>query len=222
MAVTDVVLSWSGGKDSAMALRALRQDLLRRVVYLLTTVTEDYDRVSVHGVRRALVEKQADALGLDLFQVMIPATCTNETYQARMVAAISSPDLTDIQTHAFADLFLEDVRAYREANLAKLGKKPLFPVWGRDTSVLAREFIALGFRAVVVCADTGILESDFAGREFDLALLDDLPQDIDPCGENGEFHTFVYDGPGFSHPIPFKRGETVIRDGFAYKDLVES
>lgn len=205
-----------------MAWRVLSHDPSRRLAYLLTTVTEDYDRVSVHGVRRALVEKQADALGLDLFQVMIPASCTNETYQARMMAALRSSRLRSIETHAFADLFLEDVRAYREANLAKVGKKAIFPVWGRETAALAREFIGHGFRAVVVCVDTRILNPDFVGREFDEAFLDHLPQNVDPCGENGEFHTFVYDGPGFRSPIHFNRGESVIRDGFAFKDLVEA
>lgn len=205
-----------------MAWRVLSQDPARRLAYLLTTVTEDYDRVTVHGVRRALVEKQADALGLGLFQVMIPASCTNETYQARMMAALRSSRLRSIETHAFADLFLEDVRAYREANLAKVGKKAIFPVWGRETAALAREFIGHGFRAVVVCVDTRILTADFVGREFDEAFLDHLPQNVDPCGENGEFHTFVYDGPGFRSPILFNRGECVIRDGFAFKDLVEA
>jgi uncharacterized protein (TIGR00290 family) len=222
MAASDVVLSWSGGKDSAMALRLLRQDPSRRVAYLLTTVTDEYERVSIHGVRRTLLQQQAAALGLDLFEVTIPAVCTNETYQTRMITALTSARLARIDTHAFADLFLDDVRAYREANLAKLGKKAIFPVWGRETAQLAREFIALGFRAVVVCADSRILDPDFAGREFDLAFLHDLPQEIDPCGENGEFHTFVYDGPGFSSPIRLERGETVARDGFAFKDLVEA
>jgi uncharacterized protein (TIGR00290 family) len=220
MAATDIVLSWSGGKDSTMALHVLRPELSNRIAYLLTTVTEDYQRVSIHGVRRGLLERQAAAIDLDLFEVTIPARCTHETYQANMVAALTSPPLTGIETYAFADLFLEDVRVYRETNLARLGKKAIFPVWGRDTNALAHEFITLGFRAIVVCVDTRILNPDFAGREFDLGLLADLPKQIDPCGENGEFHTFVYDGPGFSTPIRFKRGETVVREGFAFKDLV--
>ena len=219
---TDVLLSWSGGKDSAMALHMLRQDSSYGVDCLLTTVIEDYDRISIHGVRRSLLHRQAEALGLDLVEVTIPAECTHEIYRSSMIAALTSPRLVGIETHAFADLFLEDVRAYREANLAELGKHAVFPVWGRDTGSFARDFISLGFRAVVVCVDSRILDQRFAGAEFDLALLDDLPTDVDPCGENGEFHTFVYDGPGFRFPIQFDRGETVVRDGFAFKDLVEA
>jgi len=138
-----------------------------------------------------------------------------------MTAALTSKRLADIHTHAFADLFLEDVRAYRENNLAKVDKKAIFPIWGRETGGLAREFIALGFRAVVVCVDSSVLHTDFTGRQFDLSFLHDLPSNVDPCGENGEFHTFVYDGPGFAFPIRFGRGETVVRDGFAFRDLIE-
>jgi uncharacterized protein (TIGR00290 family) len=219
---TDVLLSWSGGKDSAMALHTLRQDSSYRVECLLTTITEDYDRISIHGVRRALLHRQAEAIDIDLFEVSVPAECTHETYRSSMVAALTSPRLAGIDTHAFADLFLDDVRAYRETNLAELGKKAIFPVWGHDTEVLAREFISLGFRAVVVCVDSMVLDQGFAGREFDQAFLDDLPKNVDPCGEKGEFHTFVYDGPGFRFPVGLDRGETVVRDGFAFKDLVEA
>jgi uncharacterized protein (TIGR00290 family) len=219
---TDVLLSWSGGKDSAMALHTLRHDFSYKVDCLLTTVTEDYDRISIHGVRRALLHRQAEAFDVDLIEVSIPAECTHETYRSSMAAALTSPRLAGIDTHAFADLFLEDVRAYRETNLAELGKKAIFPVWGRDTNTFARDFISLGFHAVVVCVDLRILDEKFAGREFDQALLHDLPANIDPCGENGEFHTFVYDGPGFRFPVGFDRGETVVRDGFAFRDLVEA
>jgi uncharacterized protein (TIGR00290 family) len=204
-----------------MALHKLRQDSSYKVDCLLTTITEDYDRISIHGVRRALLHRQAEAVDVDLLEVSIPAHCTHETYRSRMAAALTSPRLADIDTHAFADLFLEDVRAYREANVAELGKKAIFPVWGHDTETLAREFISLGFHAVVVCVDSRILHQSFAGREFDKALLDDLPNNVDPCGENGEFHTFVYDGPGFRFPVRFDRGETVVRNGFAFRDLVE-
>ena len=216
---TDIVLSWSGGKDSAMALKLLREDASLTVAYLLTTVNEDYGRVSIHGVRRTLLAHQAEAVGVPLVEVEIPARCTDQMYQASMVAAITSPPLAGINMHAFADLFLEDVRSYRKDNLRKLGKKPVFPVWGRETSSFAREFIELGFKAVMVCVDTEVLDPEFAGREFDLSLLENLPHGVDPCGENGEFHTFVYDGPGFSSRIAFDVGETVIRDGFAFKDL---
>ena len=205
-----------------MALHMLRQDSSYGVDCLLTTITEDYDRISIHGVRRSLLHRQAEAVDVDLFEVPIPAECTHEIYRSSMTAALTSPRLAGFETHAFADLFLEDVRAYREANLAELGKQAVFPVWGRDTGNFARDFISLGFRAVVVCVDSRILDQRFAGAEFDLALLDDLPTDVDPCGENGEFHTFVYDGPGFRFPIQFDRGETVVRDGFAFKDLVEA
>lgn len=205
-----------------MALHTLRQDSSYEVDCLLTTITEDYDRISIHGVRRALLHRQAEAIGTDVFEVSIPAECTHETYRSSMAAALTSPRLAYIDTHAFADLFLEDVRAYRETNLAELDKKPIFPVWGRDTTTFARDFISLGFHAVVVCVDSRILDQKFTGREFDQALLDDLPANVDPCGENGEFHTFVYDGPGFRFPVRFDRGETVVRDGFAFTDLVEA
>jgi len=205
-----------------MALQTLRQDSSYRLACLLTTVTRDYERVSIHGVRRALLNRQAEAIDIDLFEVTIPVRCTHETYQSSMVAALTAPRLARIDTHAFADLFLEDVRAYREANLAKLGKKAIFPVWGYETDILARDFISLGFRAVVVCVDSKILDPDLAGREFDQAFLNDLPENVDPCGENGEFHTFVYDGPGFRFPIRCERGETVTRDGFAFTDLIEA
>jgi uncharacterized protein (TIGR00290 family) len=220
--ITDVLLSWSGGKDSAMALHKLRQDPSYKVACLLTTVTRDYERVSIHGVRLALLNRQAEAVDVDLFEVTIPARCTHETYQSSMVAALTAPRLAGIDTHAFADLFLEDVRTYRETNLSKLSKKAIFPVWGHETEVLARDFISLGFHAVVVCVDSRILDPDLAGREFDQVFLNDLPENADPCGENGEFHTFVYDGPGFRFPIRFDRGETVVRDGFAFKDLIET
>jgi uncharacterized protein (TIGR00290 family) len=220
--VKEVVLSWSGGKDSAMALHSLQRDPSVRVVCLLTTVTEEYDRISIHGVRRALLHRQAEAAGLDLFEVSIPAACSHDSYRSRMVAALTSPRLAAFDAHAFADLFLEDVRAYRETNLAELGKEAVFPLWGRDTQILAHEFISSGFRAAVVCVDTRILDPALAGREFDESFLQDIPPSVDPCGENGEFHTFVYHGPAFRFPIRFERGETVIRDGFAFRDLVET
>lgn len=204
-----------------MALHVVLQDPSKRLACLLTTVNEDYDRVSIHGVRRSLLRQQAAALNQELFEVPIPAQCTNETYQASMVAALTSPRLAAIDTHAFADLFLEDVRAYRETNLARLGKNAIFPVWGRDTKALAQEFISLGFRAIVVCVDSRILGPDFVGRQFDQGFLNDLPQSVDPCGENGEFHTFVHDGPIFATPIDLSLGEVVVRDGFVFQDLIE-
>ena len=203
-----------------MALHALRQEPSLRVAYLLTTVSEDYERVSVHGVRRKLLAQQAEALGFDLVEVAIPAECTHDTYEAIMTTALTSPPLADIATHAFADLFLADVRSYRERNLARLNKTAIFPVWGRDTESFAREVIALGFEAVVVCLDPSVLPPDLIGRRFDESFLDDLPSGVDPCGENGEFHTFVHDGPIFDRPVEVALGESVVRGGLVFQDLL--
>ena len=216
-----VALAWSGGKDSALALATLRRDGTK-VAALLTTFTDDYDRVSMHGVRRALVRRQAAAAGVPLVEVGIPAACFDEVYAARMEAALRSPPLRDVEAVASGDLFLEDVRAYREEQLARAGKSALFPLWGRDTAALARSFIEDGFEAYVVCVDTRKLDASFTGREYDAAFLDELPPGIDPCGENGEFHTFVNAGPCFDHEIPCRVGEHVLREGFAFADLVAS
>lgn len=219
MTAGPVALAWSGGKDSALALAALRRGGTN-VAALLTTFTDDYDRVSMHGVRRALVRDQAAAVGLPLVEVGIPAACVNEVYAERMEAAFRAPPLSDLDAVASGDLFLEDVRAYREERLASAGKSALFPLWGRDTAALARSFVADGFRAYVVCVDTRRLDASFAGREYDASLLDDLPPEIDPCGENGEFHTFVHAGPCFDRPVPCRLGDVVLREGFAFADLV--
>jgi uncharacterized protein (TIGR00290 family) len=215
-----ICLSWSGGKDSALALHALIEEHGVRPSALLTTVTEDYGRVSMHGVRRELVAAQAVAASVPLVEVGIPAECPNEVYEARMSQALSSPSLDAVGTMAFADLFLEDIRAYREERLAQVGRRALFPIWGRDTAQLARDFIATGFEAVLVCVDPAQLDASFAGRAYDLELLADLPGGVDPCGENGEFHTFVHAGPIFSRPIEIELGERMIRDGFAFCDLL--
>jgi uncharacterized protein (TIGR00290 family) len=219
MTVGPVALAWSGGKDSALALTALRRDGTN-VAALLTTFTDDYDRVSMHGVRRALVRGQAAAAGIPLVEVGIPAACVNDVYAARMEAAFCSPPLTELDAVASGDLFLEDVRAYREERLASAGKSALFPLWGCDTAALARSFIEDGFQAYVVCVDTRRLDVSFAGRDYDAAFLDDLPSGIDPCGENGEFHSFVHAGPCFDRPVPCRVGEHVLREGFAFADLV--
>jgi len=219
MTVRPVALAWSGGKDSALALGALRREGTT-VAALLTTFTDDYDRVSMHGVRRALVRDQAAAAGIPLVEVGIPARCVNEVYAARMEAAFRSPPLTELAAVASGDLFLEDVRAYREERLASVGKSALFPLWGRDTAALARSFIEDGYEAYVVCVDTSMLDASFAGRKYDASLLNDLPRGIDPCGENGEFHSFVYAGPCFDRPVPCRVGEQVLREGFAFADLV--
>ena len=214
-----VALAWSGGKDSALALRALRRDGTD-VAALLTTFTDDYDRVSMHGVRRALVRDQAAAAGIPLVEVGIPAGCVDELYAARMEAAFRTPPLAELDAVASGDLFLEDVRADREEQLANAGKSALFPLWGSDTAALARSFIEAGFKAYVVCVDTRKLDASFAGRHYNAAFLDQLPLGIDPCGENGEFHTFVHAGPCFDRPVPCRLGEHVLRDGFAFADLV--
>lgn len=214
-----VALSWSGGKDSALALWVLRDELKIEPVALLTTVTEDYDRVSMHGVRSGLVRAQAEAAKLPLVEVGIPAACVNEVYEARMAEALATPPLAQAGTLAFADLYLEDIRAYREERLLGAGRKALFPLWGRDTAALAREFIEAGFAATLVCVDPRQIPPSLAGRAFDESLLAELPASADPCGENGEFHTFVHGGPIFDAPLEVETGETTARDGFVFTDL---
>ena len=213
-------LSWSGGKDSALALHELRSRPGPPPRALITTVTADYGRISMHGVRRELLCRQARATGLPLVEVEIPAGCSNDVYEQRMGQALAEAPLAAAQTVAFGDLFLADIRAYREERLSRVGKQAVFPLWGRDTAVLAREFIAAGFRAILVCVDPRRLDRSFAGRQFDAELLADLPSDVDPCGENGEFHTFVYAGPVFSEPIACEVGDTVTRDGFVFCDVL--
>ncbi|MGN6586656.1 MAG: ATP-binding protein [Solirubrobacterales bacterium] len=214
-----VALSWSGGKDSALALRALREELEAEPIALLTTFTEDYNRVSMHAVRRDLLRTQARATGVELVEIEIPAACINETYEERMAQALARPPLDRASTIAFADLFLADIRAYREERLATAGRTALFPLWDRDTTALAHEFIDAGFEATLVCVDPSQLDPSFVGRPFDEALLADLPPDVDPCGENGEFHTFVHAGPVFDASIEVELGEVAMRDGFAFQDL---
>jgi uncharacterized protein (TIGR00290 family) len=214
----EVALSWGGGKDSALALWKLRTHG-HNVTSLITTVTEQFERVSMHGVRVELLEAQAAALELPLVQVRIPPECPNEVYEERMAVALGSPPLRD-RVLAFGDLFLEDVRAYREQKLAAADRRGLWPIWGEDTTSLAETFIEAGFRAVVVCVDPRQLDASFCGREFDRRFLADLPDGVDPCGERGEFHTFVYDGPIFTRPIDIARGDVVERDGFVFGDLM--
>jgi uncharacterized protein (TIGR00290 family) len=211
-------LSWSGGKDSALVLWTLRRQLLKPEA-LITTVTESYERISMHGVRRELLARQAEVLGIPLVEVLIPPGCVNEVYEARMAEAFAASPLAGVEAVAFGDLFLEDVRAYREGRLVAAGKRGLFPLWGHDTAALAREFVDAGFEATLVCVDPRALDSSFAGRRYDERLLAELPPGIDPCGENGEFHTFVSAGPIFAAPIACERGEIVERDGFVFCDL---
>lgn len=216
----EILFCWSGGKDSAMALHALQREQRYHVTALLTTITEEYDRISMHGVRRELLERQAAALRLPLHAVMIPPQCVNATYEARMKEALAGHFARGVRRVAFGDIFLEDLRAYRERNLAQAGMEALFPIWKRDTRELAREFIAQGFRAIAVCVDPRVLDASFAGRELDASFFAALPPAADPCGENGEFHTFVFDGPIFQEPIPLRTGETVSRGGFCFCDLL--
>jgi len=214
-----LALSWSGGKDSALALWVLGREHGIAPRALITTVTDAYDRVSMHGVRRSLVARQAGAVGVPLVEIEIPAGCTNDAYEQRMTEALATEPLRRVDAVAFGDLFLEDIRSYREDRLATLGKTGCFPLWHRDTTRLAHEFIAAGFEAIIVCLDPAKLDRSFAGRKFDDSLLADLPRDVDPCGENGEFHTFVYAGPVIGDPIDIQVGETVERDGFVFTDL---
>ena len=216
----EVLFCWSGGKDSAMALHALRLAGEVRVAALLTTVTDEYDRISMHGVRRVLLERQAESLGLPLHPVLIPPHCVNAVYEQRMKDALEEHLAQGVRRVAFGDIFLEDLRAYREKNLAEIGMQALFPIWKRDTRELAREFVRLGFRAVAVCIDPRALDPSFAGRELDASFFSDLPPSVDPCGENGEFHTFVFDGPVFRAPIGIQVGKKVMRDGFCFCDLM--
>lgn len=218
--VLECALSWSGGKDSALALQALRGGAGPAPGALITTVTSDFDRISMHGVRRELLERQARAAGLPLIAVEIPAACSNDVYEQRLGQVMAEPPLLEAPEIAFGDLFLADIRAYREERLARVNKRGLFPLWGRDTSELAREFVEAGFEAFLVCVDPSKLDGSFAGRAFDRELLADLPDGVDPCGENGEFHTFVYAGPVFGEPIRCYTGEVVTRDGFVFCDVL--
>jgi uncharacterized protein (TIGR00290 family) len=215
-----ILFCWSGGKDSAMALHTLLQQSDVHIAALLTTVTETYDRISMHGVRRELLHQQAQSLNLPLHEVLIPPQCVNPIYEARMEEALRIYKDQGVRKVAFGDIFLEDLRAYREKNLSRIGMTALFPIWKRDTRELIREFHTNKFRAIAVCVDPKILDPTFAGRELDDSFFRDLPALADPCGENGEFHTFVFDGPIFKSPIHVHTGEVVNRDGFIFCDLL--
>ena len=215
-----VLVSWSGGKDSCLALYELLQSREYTVAALLTTLTRDYDRVSMHGVRRALLERQAESLGLPLRQVLIPKGASNDEYERATAEVFSEYRERDIDAVVFGDLFLEDVRAYREQFLARHGMRGLYPVWGRDTAEFVERFVALGFKAVVTCVSADALDGSFAGRFIDEGFLASLPPGVDPCGENGEFHTFVFGGPSFKEEVRFSVGERVLRDSFWFCDLI--
>ena len=222
MKVPKAYISWSSGKDSAYALCEARAAGLADVVGAITTFSEVYDRVAMHGVRASLLDRQIAALGLPSLRVMLPSPCSNEIYEARFAAACGQLLSAGIRHLVFGDLFLEDIRAYRERQLAALGMTPIFPLWGRPTAALARAMIASGLEARLVCVDPRRLAREFAGRRFDAQLLDQLPPDVDPCGENGEFHTVVTAGPMFAAPIAARLGEVVERDGFVFADVLEA
>jgi uncharacterized protein (TIGR00290 family) len=215
------LFSWSGGKDSALALYEVLGTRSRDIASLITTVTGEYDRISMHGVRSLLLEMQADSLGIALEKVIIPRNASNEAYELSLENALLKYKSSGVDSVIYGDIFLEEIRKYREEQLGKLGLGCVFPIWGRDSLSLARTFIEAGFKAVVVCVDSTLLDGGFAGREFDYDFLSGLPQGTDPCGENGEFHTFVYDGPIFRERVGFEKGEVVLRDGrFYYCDLL--
>jgi uncharacterized protein (TIGR00290 family) len=214
------LLAWSSGKDSAWSLHVLRAQGEVEIVGLLTTINEAFDRVAMHAVRTELLRAQADASDLPLWPVLIPWPCSNAAYEAAMNAALARARADGIAHVAFGDLFLEDIRRYREERLAPTGITPLFPIWGTPTDALARRMVAGGLRARLTCVDPKRLDARFVGREFDAALLDELPTSVDPCGERGEFHSFAYDGPMFRRPVPIRGGEVVTRDGFVFADLL--
>ena len=216
-----VLFTWSGGKDSAMSLYVLRKFHNYEIVALLTSVTEDYDRISMHGVRRVLLEQQAQSLGLPLEMLYITKNSSNEEYEAKLKDKLLQYKSQGVSSVVFGDIFLEDLRKYRENNLAQVGMKGIFPIWKRDTTELAHSFIDLDFKAVITCVDSKVLDGKFVGRYYDNEFLAELPPKVDPCGENGEFHSFVYDGPIFSGRIRFRRGKVVIRDNrFYFRDLI--
>jgi uncharacterized protein (TIGR00290 family) len=213
------LLSWSSGKDSAWALHELRRTGELELAGLVTTVNEAFARVAMHGVREALLERQAEAAGLPLWKVPLPHPCPNEVYEERMAALIERARSAGVVAMAFGDLFLEDIRAYRERQLAGTGIEPVFPLWARPTPALARDMVGAGLRARLVCVDPRQLDRRFAGRVYDAELLAELPPEVDPCGERGEFHTFCTAGPMFRAPIPVQPGGVVERDGFVFADI---
>lgn len=218
--VKRVLLSWSSGKDSAWTLHVLRQDSTAEVVGLLTTVNTEHNRVAMHAVRREVLEAQARAVGLPLHVIPLPWPCSNEVYEARMRRALEEALARGVTHVAFGDLFLEDIRAYREKQMAGSGLDPLFPIWREPTDALSRRMVASGLEAVLTCVDPKQLSASFVGRRYDQALLNELPASVDPCGEKGEFHTCVLNGPGFREPLRARVGEILSRDGFAFADVV--
>ena len=216
-----VLFTWSGGKDSVLALYEIQKRDDQEVAALLTTLTEGYDRISMHGVRSILLEHQANSLGLPIEKVYISKNSSNEEYEAKMREVLQKYLTAGVSSVVFGDIFLEDLRKYREDNLSKIGMKAIFPIWKRDTVELARGFIDLGFKAVITCVDSDVLDKAFVGRLYDQQFLSELPSTVDPCGENGEFHSFVYDGPIFEKRVSYTKGEIVFRDNrYWYCDLM--
>ena len=216
-----VLLSWSGGKDSVLALRELQKNDNFEIVALITTITKGYDRVSMHGIRRILLEQQADSIGIPLENVFISNNASNQEYESKFSEVVLEYKKMGINSVVFGDIFLQDIRRYRGDFLSGIGMRGLFPIWGKNSIELANTFITLGFKAVITCIDTEALDKSFAGREYDEKFLSDLPAGVDPCGENGEFHSFVYGGNIFQIPLIFAKGEVVLRDNrFYYCDLI--
>lgn len=216
-----IIISWSAGKDSALALHELTLLGIYEIVALITTVTEDYERISMHGVRRILLERQADSIGLPLEQVYISKNCSNGEYESKMRKILQKYRDKGVSAVAFGDIFLEELRGYREEKLSLIGMKGIFPLWKRNTRDLADIFLSLGFDAVVTCVDSEIMDKTFVGQKFDKQFLSALPADVDPCGENGEFHSFVYNGPMFRYSVEHRKGEIVLRNSrFYFCDLI--
>lgn len=215
-----VLFCWSGGKDSARSLYEITKNGNIEIVALLTTVTSGYERISMHGVREALLEKQVDSLGLPLEKIYISPSASNDEYEQKMKEALEEYRERGVFKVAFGDIFLEDLKKYRENNLSQIGMEGLFPIWKKDSRELAETFIRLGFKAVITCVDSHVLDKSFSGRNFDMGFLSDLPSGVDPCGENGEFHSFVHNGPIFKEPVIFSKGDVIIRDNrFYFCDL---
>jgi len=216
-----VLFTWSGGKDSALAIYELQKIQKYEILSLLTTITEDYDRISMHGVRRTLLEQQADSLGIPLEKVFLSKNSSNKEYETKMCDCLAKYSKMGVSSVVFGDIFLEDVRKYRENNLAKIGMKGIFPLWKKDTRNIANTFINLGFQAITICVDSNVLDKKFVGRCYNKQFLYELPSNVDPCGENGEFHSFVYDCPLFREKISFTIGDIVLRDNrFWFCDLI--
>jgi uncharacterized protein (TIGR00290 family) len=216
-----ILFSWSSGKDSALALHSIQQNKDLEIVALLTTVTQDYDRVSMHGVRRELLAKQAKSIGIPLEAVTISKNCSNEEWEEKIQEVLLFYKIKGVTSVAFGDIFLEDLKKYRESNLAKIGLKGIFPLWKQSSYILAKTFIELKFKAVITCVDSKLLDGKFCGRDYDAALISELPKTVDCCGENGEFHSFAYAGPIFKEEIKFTKGDVVVRDNqFWFCDLI--